>query len=296
MHAYPSTHHVSAPRPPWHAQAALVRTVPPPRTANGAPPPAGAAGAAPSLPLDWAHLHRSHGITHFAALPLYHGSNLAGALTILGSTSAGGGGGGPGNLADPHSTTAVPQLVSIANSSAHGLTQVAAANASGGGGGGGAGGGGGGAASLDALFRAPLSLELVGMAVAQCCLGADMALACHAVEMVQAMHACASIQQLVAGISLGLQVGCGLEGRRRGEEGRREERKGKERREEERRGEGGGGQWCGWHGGSAESHEGKRRAEGRQLGGRWWAAAGSVAEAAVTGQATAAEGSPAGRG
>ncbi len=219
---------------PSSLQAAVVRCVPPlrPNPPSSIPSAAGpgvpalsggsttcvgvTSSSSESLPLDWAHLHATAGITHFAALPLYHGTTLAGALTVLGSNSSApldsaqfpaqpsailatlgsvNGGGGA-------TLVGLPAYVAAVGSNAGGVSPQSC---------------------LDSLFRAPLSLELVAMAVAQCCLGADMALARHAVEMVQAMHACASIQQLVAGISLGLQVcggskvGGGLgEGRRRG--------------------------------------------------------------------------------
>ncbi len=201
------------------AQAAVVRCLPS-RKAGQAPPPqhmaslqraasghtATADGASTTanetLPLDWAHLYATAGITHFAALPLYHGTTLAGALTILG---------GPRNCPAALAAAAASSTRGEAATGKDGGTaaggaapteDVAAAAA-----------GGGGTdqgrvpAPLEALFSAPLSLELIAMAVAQCCLGADMALARHAVEMVQAMHACASIQQLVAAMSLGMQVG-----------------------------------------------------------------------------------------
>ncbi|EFJ47602.1 hypothetical protein VOLCADRAFT_91900 [Volvox carteri f. nagariensis] len=166
-------------------------------------------GGGESLPLDWAHLHNTAGITHFAALPLYHGTTLAGALTILGSNSQ-----LPVDaaaMAVQQQQQQVPSQGAVSGSvnggggapiSPMGITAYLTAVGSNGGGA----GTGAQISPLDSLFRAPLSLELVAMAVAQCCLGADMALARHAVEMVQAMHACASIQQLVAGISLGLQA------------------------------------------------------------------------------------------
>lgn len=197
----------------------MVRCVPLPRplpsTAGGAAAASAAlavAGAShlgdDSLPLDWAHLHVTAGITHFAALPLYHGSTLAGALTILGCNTM------PDALIPipqqqqhaPPQGTAATACVLAALSSINGAPGtplgglgLSACLAT-------LGSNGGPVSTLDSLFRAPLSLELVAMAVAQCFLGADMALARHAVEMVQAMHACASIQQLVAGISVGLQA------------------------------------------------------------------------------------------
>ncbi|GLC33198.1 hypothetical protein PLESTM_000035000 [Pleodorina starrii] len=208
---------------PAPVQAAVSRCVPPPRPLTNvipstttcaattpSPLPGGGGGGnstygGESLPLDWAHLHATAGITHFAALPLYHGAALAGALTILGSNSPPAEGGQ--SLSSVAAMAAALGSVNGTGGGTMGMPGYLVAMASNNGAGGGGGGGGGSQLScLDALFRAPLSLELVAMSVAQCCLGADMALARHAVEMVQAMHACASIQQLVAGISLGLQA------------------------------------------------------------------------------------------
>ncbi|KAG2497807.1 hypothetical protein HYH03_004078 [Edaphochlamys debaryana] len=186
----------------YASRAAVIRCLPP----KGGSLPGG--GASPPLPLDWAHLASAAGITHFAALPLYHGSSLAGALTILGTASppaaaaaasASGLGGAAASSAISSSPAAGSVAATVAANGAAAATSPTAAAATGLPAAAPAG-------ALDSLFRAPLSLELVAMSVAQCCLGADMALATHAVEMVQAMHACASIQQLVAGISLGLQA------------------------------------------------------------------------------------------
>ncbi|GIL44674.1 hypothetical protein Vafri_2160 [Volvox africanus] len=192
----------------YTSSAAVVRCMAPSRQLTNALPsntsvaaasnvahPANSPYGSESLPLDWAHLHATAGITHFAALPLYHGATLAGALTILGSNSS-----SSGDTTLPIPSAALASVNGGSPISPMSITPYLPAMGS---------NGGGAAApvsSLDALFRAPFSLELVAMAVAQCCLGADMALARHAVEMVQAMHACASIQQLVGGISLGLQA------------------------------------------------------------------------------------------
>lgn len=143
------------------------------------------------LPLDWAHLHTSAGLTHFAQLPLFHGTCLAGALTIMGTT-----GSGLTYSTAQSSGQFAPTTAGAAAAQRWPTTNAVSPSSD---------LGGSGSSPLAALFEQPVALELLAAAVAQCAFGPDQGHARGVCSLLQAMASCASIQQLIGALTLGVQ-------------------------------------------------------------------------------------------